>query len=132
MKLKNIIFHGVINNETKKEESKFINAVNFLSTQDLPIKKSYSLVKLLKQLKEKLEVFNEAKMNLYKKYGEEDKKTQQIIVKQENMASFNKEYTELCEQEEEYNFSKIDILPEDNIKIKADYLVELEDIINIK
>ncbi len=128
MKLKNIIF-----------ANGFIQALVNLETQRLPMGKAFTLKKLDKQVNEKAKIYDEVRLTLIDKYTEKDAegknvpvldaegKTLEGQVKITDPDAFNKEYQELLDIEEDYDFEKM-TLP-DSIEISTKDLVLLEDII---
>ena len=116
LKLTNAIF---VNN--------FVAALNKLIDEPLPVAKSYKLVKLVRQLEEKSEVFSTAKKKLLEKYGKPGEDGQYKINKGSE-EEFSQQYNELVAIEEEYDFDKIS-LPDD-IKITTKDLLMLEELID--
>lgn len=118
MKIKNTIF-----------EADRVAALNELITLKLPLKETYSLVKLLKELKEKEQVYRDAKLAIFKKYGKEEKGVLGIIPEHQEQAT--KELNELVLYDEEYSLDKRIVLPKD-IELSASQVMLLEDIIDIE
>jgi len=118
MKIKNDIFEG------GKTE-----ALNELIMQPLPVSESYKLMKFVKELKEKEEVYRGAKMAIFKKYGEE-KEDKTIEIKKENQEKAVKELDELIGMEEEYSLDRKIVLPKE-IQFSAAQLMLLEDLIDV-
>lgn len=116
MKLKNEIF---VNG--------FTSSLAKLLDKELDIELSYSLMKLVKEVDAKALTFNEAKMKLFNKHG--DEKDGQIKVRPEEMEEFNTEMIKITSLEEDYSFSKVK-LPKD-IKISVKDLIVLDSIIEI-
>jgi len=80
--------------------------------EKFPVKISYGLAKLAKKLNDQLEVIEEVRQSLIKKYGESNEKGQ-MEVKQdgENWGKFIEEFNELMAQEVEIVLGKVK-LPE--------------------
>jgi GTP:adenosylcobinamide-phosphate guanylyltransferase len=123
MKLQNAIFHTV-------GEKGFIPSLTKIVSKDLPLKTSYALTKLVKEVETKSVVFQEAKNSIIKKYGEE--KDGGINVTKENMEVFLKEFDELLNIEEEYDFEKIEISKDLEIELAVGDLINLEKVLEIK
>ena len=75
-----------------------------LLAQKMPMKLKIFLHRISKMTAEKNKTYEEQRLELYKKYGEE--KEQNIVLKPENVLEFNKELTEMLEAEKE-----IDVKP---------------------
>lgn len=100
-----------------------------LIQKDMPIKCAVKLKRLVKKLEEELKIFDEARMDLFKKYGEEQE-DQKIMVKEENAPEFNKEFNDLASIEIEVDFEPISVEDfGDKVDISANDLISLEKII---
>ena len=90
-----------------------------LTTLDLPIKISFRLLELTKQLEVRLTSFEETRLTLLKKYGTQTDATN-FKIEDVNVEPFSKEMEELLSEELDVNFVKIsvDSLP-DSISISA-------------
>jgi len=75
-----------------------------LLAQKMPMKLKIFLHRISKMTAEENKTYEEQRLELYKKYGEE--KDQNIVLKPENILEFNKELTEMLEAEKE-----IDVKP---------------------
>jgi len=75
-----------------------------LLAQKMPMKLKIFLHRISKMTAEENKTYEEQRLELYKKYGEE--KEQNIVLKPENVLEFNKELTEMLEAEKE-----IDVKP---------------------
>jgi arginyl-tRNA--protein-N-Asp/Glu arginylyltransferase len=75
-----------------------------LLAQKMPMKLKIFLHRISKMTAEENKTYEEQRLELYKKYGEE--KDQNIVLKPENVLEFNKELTEMLEAEKE-----IDVKP---------------------
>lgn len=104
MKLKN----GVIFNATE--------ALNKLATSDLPIKVVYNLKKNMDAINEQLKVINESRNSLIKKYGHDDKITQDD---KEAMQKFVSDFNEILEIEEEVDIRTFTLEDLDGAKLSA-------------
>ena len=117
MKIKNTIFEG-----------DRVEALNELVSLKLPLKQTYSLVKLVKELREKEQVYRDSKMAIFRKYGKEKDGVVSIIPKHQEQAT--KELNELVTFEEEYSLESKIVLPKE-IELSAMQVMSLEDIIDI-
>jgi len=106
-----------------------IIAINELIMQPLPVKESYKLMKLAKELKEKEDVYRGAKLAIFKKYGKE-KKNKTIEISKKNQEKAMEEINELLAMEEEYSIEGKILLPAE-VKLSAKQIMSLEDIIQI-
>jgi len=86
-----------------------------LLIQDLPVKISFKLGKLIKPLNEEYKIFAENKKKLFTKYGEEEKG--QVKIKPENTKAFTKDFEELLNIEVEIDIPKIKVDDLGDIKI---------------
>jgi hypothetical protein len=78
--------------------------------KDVPFEMTLHLIKMVKKLKDGLEIYGEAKKKLITKYGKEDKKTGNLSVNpkdKKEWAAFIKEMTKLNEIEENYDIEKL-------------------------
>lgn len=135
MKLQNTIFYR----QKANEASPFIQALNALIGEPLPVKTSYALAKIAKTVSDKQKAYEDARNALVKKYGEpakdkNGKETGGTTVKEKNMEPFLKELNELIEMEEEYKIEKVTLEEKqlEGVKIKPQDLMVLEKIIDIK
>jgi len=119
MKLKNIVF-----------TNGFVQSYQKLLDKELPISLSYNIAKSVKDINEKSKLFEELKIKLYKKYG--DEKDGQIKIKDNNLLKFQNELDELLNIEEEYNIEKIEFKIDSLIELSAKDILLLEDVISIK
>ena len=119
MKLGNSIFEGGK-----------VEALNELIMQPLPVSESYKLMKFVKELKEKQDVYRGAKIAIFKKYGEE-KEDKTMEIKKENQEEAMKELNELIEIEEEYSLDSKIVLSKE-LEFSAAQLMLLEDIVIVE
>jgi hypothetical protein len=87
-------------------------ALSNLLEQKLPLGVSIQLGKVVQELEPVFKKANEARMEIFKKYGDEvladDKPTGQYQVKLENIKAFEAEMKETFESEIELNIASID------------------------
>ena len=107
-----------------------VEALNALVVLPLPIKEAYRLMKFVKELKEKEDVYQGVKISIFKKYGNE-KKDGTIEIKKENQKKAFKELNELLAIKEEYSLDRKIVLP-NNIEFSAAQLMSLEDVAEVK
>lgn len=94
--------------------------------QSLPVKISFRLMGLVKTFDEKLKTFEEARIVLIKRLGQEDSEGTYKI-KEENMDEFVVEFQSLLSEEIEIDFKKIDVetLP-DSVELSVSDIQKLE------
>jgi hypothetical protein len=102
-----------------------------LLQKDLPIKSSFKLSRLVKKLNEELEVFNEKRKDLFKKFGKE-LEDGRYHLGEEVAEDYNNNLKELLSVEIEIDFEplKVDQLGE-NITISTTDLMQLDGFIDI-
>lgn len=102
-----------------------------LSQKDFKAKPAWLIARLLKAAEKEIQEFNEARMNLIKKYGEKDENDELITDDKGNckipeavLDNFTSELNELIDTEIEINANKIDIdLVEDTDFTPADMAI---------
>lgn len=98
-----------------------------LAKTDIPIKTAYWLNKDIQKLNNEFLIFDELKKKLFEKYGEN--KDNQIIIKPENIESFQKDFNELLKSEIEVEIHKIKLEMLGEIKLSPFDLTALQFII---
>lgn len=100
-----------------------------MDRDDIPVKYSFAIVKLIKKLSTDFSAIEEQRNSLIRKYGKE--KNGQVRIEQgsENFAKFVVDFSELMKIETEVIFTKVKI--PDNINIKGQDLLVLEPFIEI-
>jgi hypothetical protein len=121
MKLSNALFLSL----DDKVQPKFIVSLSKLRKLNLPIKLSFSLLKWIKDIETALTIFNEARMGLFKKYGEE--KDWVLSVTGTNLQLFWKDLEELCRIDVDINLEPIDSTILENL----DANLTIEDLITL-
>lgn len=108
-----------------------VDTIKKLTKAELPIKLAFRFISLTKQIDEKLKVFEEARIELIKKYGTPTDDGG-IRVDRENVPAFNQEYSSLLEEEVELDIQKIalDAFP-DSLTLTPTELVQIEWLIEI-
>jgi len=109
-------------------------ALRKLSEMDLPSKTSFKIMLIVKELDTYLKPFEEARNNLIKKHGtvikdKDGKETDQYKIDPSNPETievFNKEMTDLLNEEIELKSKKIKIDEISDLKIKPKDLMQLE------
>lgn len=109
-------------------------ALENIVTQKLPLKVSYKLGKLLKEIVDELNFFEEKRVALVKKYGKENERG--IAVDEsdtENYSAFLKEYQELLELDVDIDIDKYKInlsdLP-DSVELTPQQMLHLSVLFN--
>jgi hypothetical protein len=129
MKLSNRIFLR------DNEDNGFIPSLNRLLEEKLPGMQALVLYKFAKEVNERFESYEKARLKIWENYGkkkkDKDGKEQLIIPKGKRLDAANKEWTELADAEEEYISlpKKISLSEKVNISVKD--LAELEPILDI-
>ena len=98
-----------------------------LFTLDLPIRSSVTLSKTMKAVRSELEIFDEKRVALIKKYGKIDPVTGNGTVEPENAEKFNTAYKELIDIKVELTVTRITLASfGEGAKLSAFDLVRLE------
>lgn len=107
-----------------------MEAINTLSKKPLDVYEAYKLVKLLKSLSDRNEIFVKARLGIFEKYGKKMKNGDWQIKEQDRRELATGELNKLLAIEEEYELESKIKVPED-IQLSAVELILLEDIIDI-
>lgn len=99
-----IALYYELNGVTKQGETTEVLSQGMLK-QKMSLKTKVYLQRLNKVVSEELKLYEDAKMELWKKYGEE--KEGNIEISSENIPDFNKELNELLTAEKEINVSEL-------------------------
>lgn len=99
-----IALYYELNGVTKQGETTEVISQGMLK-QKMSLKTKVYLQRLNKVVSEELKIYEDAKMELWKKYGEE--KEGNIEISSENIPDFNKELNELLTAEKEINVSEL-------------------------
>lgn len=99
-----IALYYELNGVTKQGETTEVLSQGMLK-QKMSLKTKVYLQRLNKVVSEELKLYEDAKMELWKKYGEE--KEGNIEIASENIPDFNKELNELLTAEKEINVSEL-------------------------
>lgn len=99
-----IALYYELNGVTKQGETTEVISQGMLK-QKMSLKTKVYLQRLNKVVSEELKLYEDAKMELWKKYGEE--KEGSIEIASENIPDFNKELNELLTAEKEINVSEL-------------------------
>ena len=99
-----IALYYELNGVTKQGETTEVLSQGMLK-QKMSLKTKVYLQRLNKVVSEELKIYEDAKMELWKKYGEE--KEGQIEIASEKIPDFNKELNELLTAEKEINVSEL-------------------------
>lgn len=98
--------------------------------QDFPVLTSYKLSKIAKVLRDELVPFEETRKKLFEKYGEQDEKSNQLKIKDDQIGNFQEEMNKVLTQEVELNIETIDVKElGTDIKLKPVDLIELDKIL---
>lgn len=99
-----IALYYELNGVTRQGESTEVLSQGMLK-QKMSLKTKVYLQRLNKVVSEELKLYEDAKNELYKKYGEE--KEGMIEIPKEQIADFNKEHLELLTAEKDINVSEL-------------------------
>lgn len=99
-----IALYYELNGVTRQGESTEVLTQGMLK-QKMSLKTKVYLQRLNKVVSEELKLYEEAKSELFKKYGEE--KEGMIEIPKDNLSDFNKEHFELLTAEKEINVSEL-------------------------
>ena len=99
-----IALYYELNGVTKQGEATEVLSQGMLK-QKMSLKTKVYLQRLNKVVSEELKLYEDAKMELWKKYGEE--KEGNIEIASENIPDFNKELNDLLTAEKEINVSEL-------------------------
>lgn len=99
-----IALYYELNGVTRQGESTEVLSQGMLK-QKMSLKTKVYLQRLNKVVSEELKLYEEAKIELFKKYGEE--KEGMIEIPSDKVADFNKEHLELLTAEKEINVSEL-------------------------
>jgi len=110
---------------------KSVGALKDLSDKDISINISIKLVKALKELNTVIEVFEQSRNGLFKKYGGEENDDGTITILEEHSKTFNQEYNNLTKEIVEVDFDKFDIEVFGEVNIKTSTLLLLDWLIEI-
>jgi len=105
-----------------------LESVKKLMASDLSIVTSYKLSKLAKKINEEFKDFEEKRIELIKKYGEEvkDKQGQYKIDSPEKVKLFNEELDKLLKLKVKFEFDKVKLSDIKDAKLSANDLLSLE------
>lgn len=101
-----------------------------LVNQQLPVKLSYKLGKLIKIVDDEVQEIENKRIELVKKYGVKNEEDNTIKVPDDKQDGFMQEYTDLLNLEIDVTFEPISIseLPDD-LKITPQQLIYLENVV---
>ena len=109
-----------------------------LSQKDFKAKLAWSIARLLKTAEAEIQSFNDARLNLIKKYGEKDESGELITdekgnckIAAESIDEFSTELNELIKTEVEINANKIDIDLLENIDFTPSEMAILEPFVDM-
>ena len=116
-------------NVTLGEIVNAVPALNKAAGQDMPIKASYRLAKLLKELSPEAELYDKQRLKLCQKYGALDEDKQAYNIPTENMSDFEAEMNELLSQEVEISAQPVTV--PDELRLPAAEVLAAEKFITI-
>ena len=125
----------------KVKLSDLVNSVETLqklAQKDFKAKLAWSIARLLKSAEAEIQSFNEARLNLIKKYGEKDENGELITddkgnckINTESVNNFTAELNELMNTEVEINANKIDMALLEDIEFTPSDMTVLEPYVNM-
>ena len=103
----------------------------------LPIKTSYEIAKLAKELKQNLELLNITRDKAIKRYGKQDETTKEVVLKPntEEMTKFLEEFNALLEEEVEISSPKIKLplkVDDKDFQLEPSVIIALEPFIDLE
>ena len=107
-----------------------------LSQKPLKARCAYAVSKILKAAETEMANFNEARMNLIRKYGEKDENDELVTdengnahVIPENIEEFTKELNDVLDSDVDINANKVRIDDLDDVKFTPTEMVQLDEFI---
>ena len=89
-----------------------------LLEQEIPVKSSFKLSKVLRDISKELSVLEDSRQNLIRQYGEVQENGSTTITDPENLASFQSEFGDLLNEEVTFEYDPISIdLLGDNLNL---------------
>ena len=108
-------------------------ALQKLASMELKAKTSWQIGRILKSADAEIQSFNEARMNLIRKYGEKDENGELITddkgnckILEEGVKEFASELNDLIEQEVELNANKVAVEDLDGKEFTPSEMAQLE------
>jgi len=117
---------------TNSQVLRSIAPLKYLSDQEMPIKISYRLSRIIRQVDNILKDVEAARKQLLEKYSEKDETGNPIIqdkdyvLKKDEIDQFDAEYQELMKESNELEFVKLSLSDLDSVSIKTSCLLSLE------
>ena len=107
--------------------------IGFLAqSKNLPVRASFNILKLTKQMQKEMADYNEQRIALCKKYGElDEKKGQYEFLDKKKQEAFEKEFGELLLIELELSCAPIELDDLENVGLSPLDLSKIENFINI-
>lgn len=109
-----------------------------LAQKDFKAKLAWSIARLLKSAEVEIQSFNEARMNLIKKYGEKDENGELVTdengnckIENESINEFSNELNELINTEVEINANKISLDLLEDVDFTPSEIAILEPFVDI-
>ena len=96
-----------------------------LISLDIPIKTAFKISKSIKNFNDEYAAFEDSKIKLFKKYGEENEKGN-LEIKKENTEKFKKELEDLMEIKINIKVPKVTLKELGDIKISAGDIANLD------
>jgi len=101
-------------------------ALSKILDQELPIKTSFKLTKLVKFLDPELKNIEDHRIKLIKKYGEETEEGEVAVKGIDNIRQFNTEFSSLLDEEIEIDFEPIPIDSLEKVVLNAADVMRIE------
>lgn len=102
--------------------------LNKLAAQELPVRESYKLAKLVRKLSVESEIYDRERLKLCEKYGSKNEAENRYELKDED--GFNNAYSELIAQELDLDDEPVKL--SENIKLTAAEIISAEDFIKFE
>jgi len=106
------------------------DSIGKLLERELPIRISFRLTKLIKELDPELQIIEKHRIKLVEKYGKKNEENGNTEVSGDSVADFSKEFNTLLEEELDIDYEPIPISSLENISLSPFDVLRLEKFIN--
>jgi len=105
------------------------SVVEKLMRSEMPAAAAYDVMKMARAIGEELKLFEQARKNLFEKYGEENKETKNVQIKDENVEVFKTEMSDLMKKEVELKCQVLKVQALADVKMSVVDLMIMEGLI---
>lgn len=106
----------------------FFDSLQKIMEQDMPVQKSFELMKIVKELEKYLDIYNGMKNKILEKYWKRQENWNREIEK-EKISKCQTEIAELDKIENEYNFELFEL--SENLRLSTKDIINIEKILKI-